>query len=88
MNKGLYDLQHNPFQERFHHHFGEPLAELTQNSAPRILVFLAVGDPHGLANDQASHWEVARAFWIVHMAVSFVSGAITKGLRTLYSMRI
>ena len=63
---------------------GESLAEFAQNPAPRILVFLAVGDPHGLANDHASQWEVAGAFWIARMTVGFALGAITKGLRTLY----
>ena len=66
--------------------FGESLAEFPQNPAPRIRIFLAVGDPDWLANDQASQWEVAWAFWIAHMAVSFAGAAITEGLRTLYPL--
>ena len=64
--------------------FGESLAEFPQNPAPRIRIFVAVGDPDWLVNDQVSQREGAWAFWIANMAVSFAGVAITEGLRTLY----
>ena len=63
--------------------FGESLSEFPQNPAPRIRIFLAVGDPDWLVNDQVSQWEVAWAFWIAQMAVRFAEAAFTQGLRTL-----
>ena len=64
--------------------FGESLAEFPQNPAPRIRIFVAVGDPDWLANDQVSQREGVWAFWIANMAVSFAGAAITECLRTLY----
>ena len=59
--------------------FGESLAEFPQNPAPRIRIFLAVGDPDWLENDQVSQREGSWAFWIENiMAVSFTGAAILK----------